>query len=92
MTYRIKSKPPAMVLLINNRNFPHYKTDQIREGSNLDVRYLTDLFRELGYPLFRKKCIEDVENLRVYDSKFFIYFNANVMCIVAGTVQNFYSV
>ncbi|KAJ6641658.1 Caspase-10, partial [Pseudolycoriella hygida] len=58
--YRINSKPPGLVLLINNFNFPLEEIKQ-RFGSEKDINKLFRIFTEMGYAIFGNKCYVDIK-------------------------------
>lgn len=66
-TYRITSKPPGLVLLINNFNFPFRKStdEKERHGSEIDMKLLQDAFCKMGYEIYGNKCQMNVKTAKV---------------------------
>ncbi|CAL8268061.1 unnamed protein product [Boreogadus saida] len=54
--YRYRMDYPSIgtCVIINNRNFPHLKGKEIREGTNADAEAVESTFRGLGYEIRRK--------------------------------------
>lgn len=64
--YSIKSKPPGLVLLINNYYFPHHpESKRERIGSEIDIDLLYKGFVEMGYKIFRNECQMNIKTILV---------------------------
>lgn len=64
LTYQIASKPPGLVLLINNLNFPYFE-EKVREGSQIDIDLLERGFRVMGFEIYGNKCQLDIQTKEV---------------------------
>ncbi|XP_037044086.1 uncharacterized protein LOC119080014 [Bradysia coprophila] len=61
--YRISSKPPGLVLLINNFNFPYRKEEdeKQRRGSEVDIHMLYLVFLEMGFEIYGNRSHNDIK-------------------------------
>lgn len=50
--YKVASKPPGLVLLINNYYFPHMSEEQERRGSEIDINLIQSGFMAMGYEIY----------------------------------------
>lgn len=59
--YQISSKPPGLVLLINNFNFPYDDEEKQRLGSEVDIGLLQGAFRVMGFEIYGNTCQMDIK-------------------------------